>query len=74
MALKNQREQLMHTMIGQLTIIAMVGIITWIYILPDYTILAKSAIETSLAIETFNSTSKNGIAYPELSAMLQGTK
>lgn len=74
MALKNQREQLMHTMMGQITIIAMVAIITWIYVIPEYTILAKSITDTNTAIDKFNITAKDGIAYPELSAMLQASK
>ncbi len=74
MALKNQREQLMHTMIGQITIMAMVIIITWIYVIPEYTTLAQSIVDTNAVVEKYNITAKDGIAYPELSSILQATK
>jgi hypothetical protein len=74
MALKNQREQLMHTMIGQITIMAMVAIVIWIYVIPDYISLSASVVETNTIIEKFKQTTDNGIPYPELSTILQATK
>ena len=74
MALKNQREQLMHTMMGQITIIAMVGIVIWMYVIPNYTILTKSVVDTNTTIAKFKQTSNDGIPYPELSTILSTTK
>lgn len=74
MAIKNQREQLMHTMVGQITIMAMVIIITWIYVIPEYTTLAQSIVDTNAVVEKYNITAKDGISYPDLSSILQATK
>ena len=52
----------------------MVIIITWIYVIPEYTTLAKSIEDTNAAVDKFSITAKDGISYPELSAMLQANK
>ena len=74
MALKNQREQLMHTVIGQVVIMAMVGIVTWMYVIPEYNVLATSIVDSNTIIAKFNAVSKDGIPYPELSTILSATK
>jgi hypothetical protein len=74
MALKNQREQLMHTVIGQVVIMAMVIIISWMYVIPEYNLLATSITSTNSTITKFNSTTSDGIPYPELSTILSATK
>ena len=74
MALKNQREQLMHTVIGQVVIMAMVGIFTWMYVIPEYKVLATSIVDSNAIIAKFNAVSKDGIPYPELSTILSTTK
>jgi hypothetical protein len=61
-------------MMGQLTIIAMVGIVIWMYAIPDYNILSASVLDTNTAIAKFNATTKDGIPYPELSTILSATK
>jgi hypothetical protein len=74
MAIKNQREQLIHTMIGQVVIMAMVTIIIWMYVLPKYNLLATSVTSTNSTITKFNSIINDGIPYPELSTILSTTK
>ena len=74
MSIKNQREQLMHGIIGQLAIIAMIGVISWIYVIPEYQAFSESVVATNKIIEKYNQTAKDGIPYTELSSILGQTK
>lgn len=74
MSSKNQREQLMHTAIGQIAIIALVLIGTWMYTIPLYTTLSASVTSTNAAIEKFKETSQNGIPYKSLDPLLKKNK
>ena len=74
MAIKNQREQLMQSMIGQITTITMVGVMVWLYVIPDYDTLSASIENTNSIVEKFKKTTQDGIPYPELSTILWSTK
>lgn len=74
MSTKNQREQLMHTAVGQIAIIVLVLAGTWLYTLPLYSKLSASIVSTNEAIELFTETSKNGIPYKELNTLLGKNK
>ncbi len=52
----------------------MVGIVLWMYVIPNYTVLSKSVVDTNNTIEKFKQTSNDGIPYPELSSILSATK
>ncbi len=70
MSTKNQREQLMHTIIGQIALIVAIVIGIWFYTIPLYTTLSASIASTNARIEAFTQTSQNGIPYKELDALL----
>ncbi|MBC7504047.1 hypothetical protein H7169_03675 [Candidatus Gracilibacteria bacterium] len=74
MSIKNQREQLLHAIIGQFTIIVFVLVVAWIYIVPQYDTLSASILSTNIVIEKYTQTSSNGIAYSELDSVLRGSK
>jgi hypothetical protein len=74
MSTKNQREQLMHTAIGQVAIIVVVLAGTWMYTIPLYTSLSASVTLTNEAIEKFTQTSQNGIPYKEIDVLLKKNK
>jgi hypothetical protein len=52
----------------------MIILATWMYVLPDYIVLSKSAVDANNTIVKFNETTANGIPYPELSTILAATK
>ncbi len=70
MSTKNQREQLMHSVIGQITVIIFMLVVSWIYILPLYQTLSESVLATNLVIEEYTKTSISGIPYVELDKIL----
>jgi hypothetical protein len=74
MSTKNQREQLIHTAVGQIAIIILVLAGTWIYTLPLYSKLSTSIVSTNEAIELYTETSKNGIPYQKLNTLLGKNK
>jgi ABC-type glycerol-3-phosphate transport system permease component len=74
MSTKNQREQLMHTAIGQIAMIVAVLVGTWLYTIPLYNTLSASVTSTNEIIEKFTQTSQNGIPYKDLDAILRKNK
>ncbi len=74
MSTKNQREQLMHTAIGQVAMIVAVLLGTWLYTIPLYSKLSASITSTNEIIEKFSQTSQNGIPYKALDALLRANK
>ncbi len=74
MATKNQREQLFHTIIWQITTIVFVLVVWWVYIVPQYEILSASISSTNTVIEKYTQTSSKGIPYSELDTVLKWSK
>ncbi|NRH20512.1 hypothetical protein HOO68_00500 [Candidatus Gracilibacteria bacterium] len=70
MSTKNQREELVHSLMGQATTIIFVIIISWFYILPKYVALTDSIDKTNTLIKEYQDTYKNGILYTKLDGML----
>ncbi len=70
MSTKNQREQLMHSVIGQITVIIFTLVVIWIYVVPPYQTLSESVLATNSVIEKYNESNLNGISYAELEKML----
>lgn len=74
MSTKNQREQLTHTAVWQITVIVLVLIVSWIYVIPRYQTLSETIAATNDIIEKFTSTTNDGIPYTELSILLKNSK
>ena len=63
---RNQREQLIHSAVWQISIIVGVLIASWLYTVPRYTAISAWVTDTNLAIDKFLSTSKDWIPYDTL--------
>lgn len=74
MATKNQREQLLHAIIWQATIIVFVLVVGWMYIVPRYETLSENVLATNTVIEKYTQTNTQGILYSEIDSVLKWTK
>lgn len=74
MSTKNQREQLMHTAIGQFTLIVGVVIGSWLYTMPLYSELSTSVTETNQVIVDYKNLANNGIEYKLIEGLLRSSK
>lgn len=59
MSTRNQREQLIHSATGQISIIIGVLICSWLYTIPLYKSLSEGVVNTNAAIDTYLTTSKD---------------
>lgn len=71
MSIKNQREQLMRTAIGQVTTIIFILIGTWLYSIPLYKTLSASIVSSNAAIKQYSETVNDGITYENLNTLLK---
>ena len=71
MSVKNQREQLMHTAVGQVTTIIFVALWTWFYSIPLYSSLSASVLSTNVAIENYKNTVNDGISFSNITTLLK---
>lgn len=67
---KNQREELIHSLIWQSTVIVFILIISWLYTLPKYVTLAESIDKTNALINEFHDIEKEGIPYIKFNDLL----
>lgn len=74
MSTRNQREQLIHSATGQISIIIGVLICSWLYTIPHYKSISEGVTNTNLAIDKFESTSKDWIPYNNLIWKLKENK
>lgn len=74
MSSKNQREQLMHTAVGQFALIVWVIIGTMLYTMPLYNQLSANVVATNEVIEDYKKLANNGIDYKQLEWLLGKTK
>lgn len=74
MSTRNQREQLIHSATGQISIIIGVLICSWLYTIPLYKSLSEGVVNTNAAINTYLTTSKDWIKNAELVKKLKENK
>lgn len=70
MSTKNQREELVHSLMWQATMIIFILVVSWMYTLPKYTALSESVNKTNALIKEYKDTFKNWIPYTNLDGML----
>lgn len=70
MSTKNKREELVHWLLGQITVILFVIIGSWIYTIPKYIALSDSIDKTNDLIWEYQSINMEGIPYLKLDGIL----
>ncbi|MBX9809354.1 hypothetical protein K2X92_03135 [Candidatus Gracilibacteria bacterium] len=71
MSTKNQREQLMHSATGQVAIIVLVLVLSWIYTIPLHSKLSATIDATNTNILAYKATAKDGIAYSAIDGLFK---
>lgn len=74
MPTKNQREQLIHTATGQITIIISILVASWYYTIPQFMELSKTISGINSTIDGYTDIYKNGLAFDKINDLLKGDK
>lgn len=70
MSTKNKREELVHSLLWQVTVIIFVIVLSWLYTIPKYIVLATSIDTTNDLISEYKSINSDGIPYTKLDGVL----